>query len=174
MDMSELFGIHTDDSFVDEASRFPTVPAGKYEGTIDTRQTYAAGTDETFKETYGRQYARVSFPAFLSGKKIGRVQFNVSWIERRTPKGYQDRPFQLYNQVKGSLGLKGKDAGEVMTAIMQYPLIFTVSELYQEPVADPQTGKKAWKDVTPENREFVNKNQYRTINNVTGIAKVRV
>mgnify|MGYP001582526485 FL=1 len=174
MDMSELFGQHTDDSYVDEANKFPTVPTGKYEAVIDTRQTYKAGTDERFKETFNRQYARVAFPAFIAGKKVGRVQFNVSWIEKRTERGYQDRPFQLYNQIKGSLGLKGKDVGEVMTAMMQYPLIFSVNELYQEPVADPTTGKKAWKDVTPENREFVNKNQYKTINNVNGISKVKV
>ena len=173
MDMSELFGVHTDDSYVDEASKFPTVPAGRYEATIDTRQAYQAGTDPNFKETFERQYARVSFPAMTSGKKIGRVQFNISWIERRTPKGYQDRPFQLYNQIKGALGLKGKDAGEVLTAMMQYPLIFNVTELYQEPVADA-AGKKAWKDVTNENRVFVNQNQYRTINNVNGISKVKV
>ena len=175
MDMSELFGQHTDDSYVDEANKFPTVPAGKYESLIDTRQTFKAGIDPAFKETFERQYARVSFPAKnADGKKIGRVQFNISWIERRTDRGYQDRPFQLFNQIKGSLGLKGKDIGEVLTAMMQYPLIFTVAELYQEPVENPQTGKKAWKDVTTENREFVNKNQYRTLNNVTGISKVKV
>ena len=173
MDMSELFGIHTDDSFVDEASKFPTIPAGKYEATIDTRQTFKAGTDEKFAETYNRQYARVAFPAMKDARKIGRVQFNVSWIERRTPRGYQDRPFQLYNQIKGALGLKGKDAGEVMTAVTQYPLIFTVSEQYESPELNPTTGKKVYLDVTPENREFVVKNQYKMYNKVTGISKVK-
>ena len=172
MDMSELFGIHTDDSYVDEASKFPTIPSGRYMSTFDTRQTFKEGTEPLFKETYGRQYARVSFPAHREGRKIGRVQFNISWIEKRTDRGFQDRPFQLYNQIKGALGLKGKDVGEVLTAMMQYPLVFNVVELYQEPVADA-AGKKAWKEVTEANRAFVNQNQYKTINNVNGISKVK-
>ena len=175
MDMAELFGTHTADSFVDEASKFPTVPSGRYEATIDIRQTYQAGTDPNFKETFERQYARIAFPALNgTGKKIGRVQFNISWIERRTARGYQDRPFQLFNQIKGALGLKGKDVGEVLTAMMQYPLIFNVTEQYEDPTPDPTTGKKQYKEVTAENRTFVNQNQYKTYNNVNGISKVKV
>ena len=175
MEMAELFGVHTDDAAVDEASKFPTIPSGKYEAVLDTRQTYQEGTDERFKETFGRQYARISFAAKnKDGRKIGRAQFNISWIERRTAKGYQDRPYQLFNQIKGALGLKGKDVGEVLTSMMQYPLIFNVTELYEDPTPDQHTGKKPWKEVTTENREFVNKNQYRTINNVNGISKVKV
>ena len=173
LEMSELFGIHTDDKAVDEASKFPTVPAGKYEAKLDTRQTLV-GTDENYKETYNRQYARVSFPAMNGqGKKIGRVQFNLSWIEKRTPKGFQDRPYQLFNRVVGAMGMKGKEVGEVLTAMMEYPLIWTVAELYEDPTPDPGTGKKAWKDVTTDNRDFVNKNGFRTINNVVGVSKVK-
>ena len=170
LEMSELFNIHTEDSAVDEATKFATVPAGRYEAKLDTRQVFEAGTDPNFKETYERQYARVSFPAMNNGRKIGRVQFNISWIERRTPKGFQDRPYQLFNQIKGALGMKGKPVGEIVTAMMEYPLIWNVTEQYAQPTAD---GKKEYKDVTDENREFVNKNQFKTYNNVNGVSKVK-
>jgi len=174
MNMAELFGIHTDDAAVDEASKFPTVPGARYESTIDTRQVFDKGTDPNFKETYDRQYARVAFPAFkmVNGekKKIGRVQFNISWIEKRTARGFLDRPYQLFNQIKGALGMKGKSVGEILTALTEYPFIFNVTEQYAVPDAD---GKKVYKDVTEENRRFVNENQYNTYNNVNGISKLK-
>jgi len=176
MDMAELFGVHTDDSHTDEAAKFPTVPSGRYEATIDTRQVFDKGTDPNFKETYDRQYARVAFPAFklVNGekKKIGRLQFNISWIEKRTAKGYQDRPYQLFNQIKGALGMKGKSVAEVLTAMTEYPLIFSVTEQYQDPTPT-ETGTKVYKEVTEANREFVVKNQYKVYNNVNGISKVK-
>jgi hypothetical protein len=169
-----LFGVHTDDAAVDEASKFPTVPAGRYESRIDTRQTFDKGTDPNFKETFDRPYARVAFPAFklVNGekKKIGRLQFNISWVEKRTARGYQDRAYQLFNQIKGALGMKGKSVGEVLTAMTEYPFIFNVSEQYAVPDAD---GKKVYKDVTEENRKFVVENQYSIYNNVNGISKVK-
>lgn len=174
LDMAELFGTHTDDNAVDEANKFKSVPGGKYEAKIDTRQTFWAGTNPNFKETYKRQYARISFPATKDGRKIGRVQFNISWIEKRTVRGFQDRAYQLYNQIKGALGLKGKDVGEVLIAMMEYPMIFNVTEQYEDPTPNPETGKKVYKEVTSENREFVTRNQYKTYNNVTGISKVKV
>jgi len=174
MDMAELFGIHTDDAAVDEASKFPTVPGGRYESKIDTRQVFDKGTDPNFKETFDRQYARVSFPAYklVNGekKKVGRVPFNISWIEKRTARGFLDRPYQLFNQIKGALGMKGKSVGEVLTAMTEYPLIFNVTEQYAVADAD---GKKVYKDVTEENRKFVTENQYNTYNNVNGISKVK-
>ena len=133
-DIAGLFDQHTEDSFVDEASRFPTVPSALYEGRIDQREIFQGGTNADFKDTFERQYARLSFPAHKDGKKLGRVSFNISWEEKRNAQGRQDRLFQSYNQIKGALGLKGKSVGDVLDGMMSQPLAYVVQELYQRQV----------------------------------------
>ena len=172
MEIGELFTVSTDDQYVDEATKFPTVASGQYTAKLDTRETFKAGTNEKNPTTFGRQYARCSFPATMNGRKVGRVHFNLSWIEKRTATGRQDSLMQTFNQVKGALNMKGKNVGEVLEEMMKYDLIFTVRELYHAPEADPQTGRQPWKEVTTENRKFVNENQLRVINTVVGVRRV--
>lgn len=171
VDIQVLFDQHTEDSFVDEASRFPTVPSAVYEAKIDQRDVFEGGTNEEFKDTYGRQYARASFPAMRGDKKLGRVSFNLSWEEKRTATGRQDRLFQAYNQVKGALGLKGKSVGEVLTGMMDRPLAYVVQELYQ---GDRGTdGKTPWLPVTEENRKSVNEAGRKLINTLNGVRAIK-
>lgn len=171
-DISSLFDQHTEDSFVDEASRFPTVPGGVYEAAVDQREIYEKGTVEDYKDTYGRQYARLSFPAMKDGRKVGRVSFNISWEEKRGATGRQDRLFQSYNQIKGALGLKGKSVGEVLDGVMASPLGYVVGELYQGDV-NPDTGRPAWLPVTEENRKSVNEAGKKLINTLNGVRTIK-
>jgi len=172
-DISSLFDQHTEDSFVDEASRFPTVPTGLYEAKIDQREVYEGGTDPQYTDTFERQYARASFPAMKNGKKAGRVSFNISWVEKRGGTGRQDRLFQSYNQIKGALGLKGKSVGDVVNGMMEQPLAYVVQELYQGD-KDPNTDKRApWFPVTEENRKQVNEEGRRLINTLNGVRPIK-
>ena len=170
-DISSLFDQHTEDSFVDEASRFPTVPGGLYEAKIDQREVYEGGTNSEWKDTFERQYARVSFPAARDGKKLGRVSFNLSWEEKRGTTGRQDRLFQSYNQIKGALGLKGKSVGDVLTGMMEQPLAYVVQELYQGDKGE--NGRTPWLPVTEENRKQVNEAGRRLINTLNGVRPIK-
>jgi len=171
LDMAELSGLLTSDEHADEAGSFKTVAAGKYESTLDMRQTLTGGED-SLKSLVGRQYAKVSFPVKnTEGRKTGRVNFNISWIEKRTAKGFQDSAYSLYNQFVVALGMKGKEVPDVLQAIMEYPFVFTVTEQYKDTTPD---GAVVYKDVTPANRDAIVRGAFKRYNNVTGISKVKV
>ncbi len=171
-DIAGLFDQHTEDSFVDEASRFPTVPGGLYEAKIDQREVYEGGTNPEFPKTFERQYARASFPALKDGKKLGRVTFNLSWEEKRGATGRQDGLLLTYNQIKGALGLKGKSVGDVLDGMQAQPLAYVVAELYQgdKPAGG---GNAPWLPVTDENRKSINEAGRRLINTINGVRAIK-
>ena len=169
VDFSDLFEKFTEDSHIDESNRYPTVPTKVYEATLDQAKRQK-GDKKEFAATYLRDYAFVGFPAMVGGKKIGRVSFRLSWEERRGSTGRPDQMYQLYNNLKGSLSLKGKSAGDVLGAAFKQPLAYSVLEGYWTGSMDD--GTLQWNAVTDENRKNANESQKNIVNRVVGVKAI--
>jgi len=167
-DYAHLFSQHTDDSFVDEVTRRPTVPSGTYRALIDQVRVYEQGTDERFPKRLGRQYAVLSFPildASNGNRKIGRFDFDVSWEMRRTDSGRPDSLAVAFNSLKGALGLKGQSDGDVIKTATEQPLDFVLREIYRDE-------KGAWLDIGGEDdRKMTREKGLRIINTLQGVRK---
>ena len=171
VDMSALFDKYTEDSHVDESQRFGTVPTHIYEATVDQLLIYK-GTNEEITKTFDREYALCSFPAVNNGRKVGRVSFQFSWEDaNRGPSGRPDRLYQAYNQIKGSLGMKGKPVGEILTTVKEQPLSYNVQEGYWDGSMD--AGDLKWVPITDENRKSANEAGKKIVNQVNGIRAIK-
>ncbi len=165
-DYQHLFAQHTDDSFVDEVTRRPTVPSGTYRATIDQIRVYEKGTDERFPKRLDRQYAVLSFP-IKNGedRKIGRFDFDVSWEMKRTDSGRPDSLAVAFNSLKGALGLKGQSDGDVLKTASEQPLDFVLREIYRDE-------KGAWLDIGgDDDRKMARDKGLRIINTLQGVRK---
>lgn len=169
VDFSDLFDKFTEDSHIDESNKYPTVPTRVYEATLDQAKRQK-GDKKEFSATFERDYAFVGFPALVGGKKLGRVSFRLSWEERRGSTGRPDQMYQLYNNLKGSLSLKTKSAGDVLAAAFRHPLAYNVLEGYWEGSMDD--GTLQWIAVTDVNRKDANKGAKNIVNRVVGVKAI--
>jgi hypothetical protein len=129
--LEEYFNDFADRSAVLESNRFKTVPTGRY--TLQVTKT------EGRKYSDNRPLVHCTATIYGEGeKKLGTVFFDMSWVPARDKKGNLDSRFRLWTQAVKAMfpdlspdEQASKPIGDVLNAIVKYPMKAFISESFQ-------------------------------------------
>ena len=197
-DVESYFNEFADSSAMAEATRFKTIPTGRYKAQVTkheglyfklnttkdgSREYWGAvfqdGEATDSEKAAWRKGVKVSADVMNDdGKKLSTVRIEASWEDKRDPKtGKLDQLFTRWEQLTRAMfpNLKSKDGerkstGEVLQALSQYPIMVTLSESFK--VVQPDGSTKWNSPSDPDTIKDYRAAGYEVKNFIQGVGKV--
>ena len=126
-DPSTLFTKHAEAEAMKEATAFRTLPTGKYRLTAKKVEYRIAGEMSPWP---GAELIHLQVDA-QGAERRGVLFIDLTYQTLRNTEGKLESPTRLWGQYEKALGVQGKNAGEVVEAIMLYPVDGYVTEAFK-------------------------------------------
>jgi hypothetical protein len=132
-DLSELHGITADQQAVKEANAFRTLRAGNYRLTAEKAEGRLSG--DKFAHGAGIKMVHLQLDAkpLAEGGRGGKLFQDITFVTLRKESGKLERQTALWGQYEKALGVVGKEAPDVIAAILAYPVDGFIQEMFVAP-----------------------------------------